>query len=114
MANYSVAQLDELPPISCPCGQARRAFTASTHRGASVHCVDIQKEARRHYHKTLTEIYVILEGEGQVELDGVIIPVKPLTCIMIHPGCRHRAVGPLRILNMVTPAFDPADEWFDD
>jgi hypothetical protein len=33
---------------------------------------------------------------------------------MIKPGCRHRAVGDLRILNIPVPAFDPADEWFDE
>ena len=26
---------------------------------------------------------------------------------------RHRAVGRMRVLNVVVPAFDPADEWFD-
>jgi hypothetical protein len=48
-----------------------------------------------------------------VELDGLRVPVRPLTAVLIRPGCRHRAVGRLRILNTVVPAFDPADEWFD-
>jgi mannose-6-phosphate isomerase-like protein (cupin superfamily) len=60
-----------------------------------------------------TECYVILEGEGHLELDGELIPVRPLTAVMIKPGCRHRAIGPLRILNVPVPAFDPDDEHFD-
>jgi hypothetical protein len=32
---------------------------------------------------------------------------------MIPPGTRRRAVGAMRILNVVIPPFGPADEWFD-
>ena len=78
-----------------------------------MHRVEIQEDARTHYHKTLTEIYVVLEGEGSMELDGELIPIRPMTSILIKPGCRHRAVGRMTILNVVIPAFDPADEWFD-
>ena len=50
-----------------------------------------------------------------MELDGKLVPVKPLTAILIRPGCRHRAVGRLKVVNIPIPAFDPAnpDEWFD-
>lgn len=76
--------------------------------------VDISKDSRLHYHKKLTEIYLILEGEGHMELDGELVPVKPMTSILIKPGCRHRAVGKMRLINVPIPAFDPEDEWFDD
>ena len=71
------------------------------------------RRASELYHKKLTEIYLIIEGEGFMELDGELIPVKPLTAIFIKPGCRHRAVGKMRIVNIPIPAFDPGDEWFD-
>ena len=61
----------------------------------------------------MTEIYLVLEGTGHMELDGQVVPVKPFTAIYIKPGCRHRAVGRLKILNIPVPAFDEADEWFD-
>lgn len=108
-----MAQLDALPALRCPCGFARRAFAENPHALASVHVVDIQQDSQVHYHKKMTEIYVVLEGEGHLELDGALIPVKPLTAIYIQPGCRHRAVGKLRILNIPIPPFDQADEWFD-
>jgi len=111
MKGYEVAQLDTLPPIPCPCGVARRAFQEQPL--SSVHLTEIHAEARTHYHKTLTETYVVIEGEGWLELDGERIPLKPLTAVRIHPGCRHRAIGKLRVLNIVIPAFDAADEWFD-
>ena len=117
--NYRLSQLDRLPPVPCPCGQARRAFASDDAPGggrpaASVHLVDISADARAHYHKHMTEIYLVLEGEGHLELDGQLVPVRPMTAVYIHPGCRHRAVGKLRIINIPVPAFDPADEWFDE
>ena len=112
-SNYLITQLTDLEPLRCPCGFARRAFAQPGDTAASVHLVDIQVDAKTHYHKRMTEIYVVLEGEGWIELDGQRLPVRPLTAIYIKPGCRHRAVGRLRILNIAVPAFDPADEWVD-
>ena len=114
MANYMTAHFDEINPVACPCGQSRRAFADPDNPTATIHMVDISKDARVHYHKKLTEIYLILEGEGHLELDGRMVPVKPMTTIFIKPGCRHRAVGTMRIINVSVPAFDPDDEWFDE
>ena len=61
--------------------------------------------ALKHAHAT--------EVRVQLELDGERFPVKPLTAIFIKPGCRHRAIGRMKILNVPIPAFDPHDEWFD-
>lgn len=113
MSNFMMAQIDDIEQVKCPCGFARRAFAEPENSTATVHQVDIHEDAQTHYHKKLTEIYIILEGEGSIELDGVLYPVKPMTSIMIKPGCRHRAVGKMKILNIVTPPFDSSDEWFD-
>jgi|GEM_PF-918983 len=108
---FSVAQLDEIPPVPCPCGQARRAFKEPWNTLASVHLTDISVDSKLHYHQKMTEIYIVLEGEGYLEADGEQIPLKPLTSVMIRPGCVHRAVGNLRIINVPMPPFDPADEF---
>jgi mannose-6-phosphate isomerase-like protein (cupin superfamily) len=107
----AIAQLDEISPVPCPCGQARRAFNEPWNSLATVHLTDISKDSRRHFHKGMTEIYIVLEGEGYLEADGVKYPLKPLTAVMIRPGCVHRAVGNLRIINVPMPPFDPADEF---
>jgi len=113
LANFLITRLDQLPPQRCPCGWARRAFAGAPENVASVHVVDIEADSRAHYHKRMTEIYVVLEGEGEMELDGQRLPVGPMTAIYIKPGCRHRAIGKLKILNIPVPAFDEHDEWFD-
>jgi mannose-6-phosphate isomerase-like protein (cupin superfamily) len=113
MKNYIIEQMDEIESTQCPCGTTRRAFVHPDNHVATIHMVDISKNSRIHYHKKLTEIYLILEGTGHMELDGELVPVKPMTSIFIKPGCRHRAIGKMRIVNIPIPAFDPTDEWFD-
>ena len=111
--NYLITQLDTVTPVPCPCGHSWRGFATPDNQLATIHLVDISIDARTHYHKKMTEIYLVLEGEGFMELDGERIPVKPMTSVLIKPGCRHRLVGKYRIINTAIPAFDPADEWFD-
>lgn len=113
MANYMLADFNEISPTRCPCGYARRAFATSDNQLATLHITDIEADAQTHYHKEMTEIYLVLEGEGHMELDGEMIPVKPLTAIFIKPGCRHRAVGKFRMVIIPIPAFNTEDEWFD-
>jgi mannose-6-phosphate isomerase-like protein (cupin superfamily) len=113
MPSYLIAQLDQIEPVECPCGVTRRAFVSHEGGAASLHVVDISSDPRAHYHRKLTEMYLVLEGEGEVELDGERVPVRPLTAVLIRPGCRHRAVGKLRVVVCAVPAFDPEDEWFD-
>lgn len=113
MANYHVTHFDEIDPVRCPCGFARRAFGDDESGIATLHIVDIEADAKTHYHKRLTEIYLVLEGEGFLELDGERVAVRPMSAVMIKPGCRHRAIGKLKIINVPIPAFDPDDEWFD-
>lgn len=112
---YLICNLNDVKPVKCPCGVARRAFMVPENEVASIHHVEIRADSTTHYHRKLTEIYLVLETEGEafMELDGERIPVSPMTTILIQPGCRHRAVGKMKIINIPIPKFDPADEWFD-
>jgi mannose-6-phosphate isomerase-like protein (cupin superfamily) len=113
MANYMIERFDDIDAVNCPCGFAKRAFAVPDNSTATMHIVDIEADSRVHYHKKLTEIYLILEGSGQMELDGEKITVEPFTAVFIKPGCRHRAIGKMKIVNVCIPPFDVKDEWFD-
>jgi quercetin dioxygenase-like cupin family protein len=108
-----LADFDALDPVRCPCGWARRAFGGDA--PLSLHRVEIEHDARTHYHRHHTETYYVLACEpgAAVELDGELRPVRPGVAVLIRPGVRHRAVGRMTILNAVVPPFDPADEHFD-
>ena len=110
---YAVEHFSEITPVPCPCGMSRRAFVESSGGAATFHIVEIKKDAQLHYHKNHFEMYLILEGEGVMELDGDKVPVKQGSTVYIPAGCRHRALGQLKVANVSVPAFDPADEYFD-
>lgn len=109
----AVAQLDEIEPKRCSCGTTRRAFVDEAGRVASLHLLEV-REAVTHYHRKATELYLVLEGEGTIELDGVQYPARPMSAFLIPPGVRHRAVGDLRAVVVALPAADDDDdEYFD-
>ena len=110
--NFQIARLNEIEPTPCPCGQSRRAFMNQENEVASMHLVEIKHDSEKHFHRHMTEMYYVLEGEGHIELDDQIHPLSPGTAVLIKPGCHHRAVGSnLKILNIPVPKFDPEDEY---
>lgn len=112
---YEVVEFAALPGVACPCGTARRAFADLEDFPATIHVTEISEDAQLHYHKCLTETYYFLEcgPDARMQLDHEIIPVHPGMAILIRPGTRHRALGKMKVLIVVFPKFDPADEWLD-
>jgi mannose-6-phosphate isomerase-like protein (cupin superfamily) len=113
---YEVVDFNQLPAVACPCGSARRAFTDVRDFPGTIHVTEISANARLHYHKRLIETYYILQCDpgAALQLDEELLPVRPGMCVLIRPGVRHRAIGPMRVLILVLPKFDPKDEWFDE
>ncbi|MFN3150508.1 cupin domain-containing protein [Bremerella sp.] len=112
---YEVVDFANIAGVPCPCGTAKRGLADVDDYPGTIHVTEISTDAKVHYHKKLTETYFFLEcGEdAQMQLDDETIAVHPGMCIMIRPGTRHRALGKMKIVNIVYPKFDPEDEWFD-
>ncbi len=66
-----------------------------------------------HYHRKTEEIYFILQGQGEMHLDGHTRRVGPGDAIAIPPGAVHtiRNPGPevLRFLCCCTPPYEHED-----
>jgi mannose-6-phosphate isomerase-like protein (cupin superfamily) len=108
----AIVHLPAVEAVPCPCGWAKRAFVDVPGAPASLHLTRIDAVAELHYHREHTETYYVLECDSgaAIELDGVLRPVRAGDAILILPNVRHRAIGPMTILNFVVPPFDPADE----
>ncbi len=105
----------QVPPVECPCGIAHRALGDANEFPGTVHRTEITVDALTHYHRQLTETYIVLTAEpgAGIELNGVVRPVSAGTCVRIPPLVRHRGVGRMTVLIICQPKFDAADEWFD-
>ena len=71
---------------------------------------------QRHYHARSEELYVLLEGEGEMEVDGAARRVVPGDAILIPPGAWHRITAtdvPLRFLCCCAPPYSHDDTYFD-
>ena len=71
---------------------------------------------QRHYHARSEELYVLLEGEGELEVDGERSRVGPGDAILIPPGAWHQiraAEAPLRFLCCCAPPYADEDTFFD-
>jgi uncharacterized cupin superfamily protein len=54
-----------------------------------------EREAFAHRHKLAEEIYVVLDGSGQVKLDETVEELKPLDAVRVSPGvARSFQAGP--------------------
>jgi mannose-6-phosphate isomerase-like protein (cupin superfamily) len=71
---------------------------------------------RRHRHPRTEELYVLLEGRGEMEVAGERRSVGPGDAILIPPGALHQitaaAEGPLRFLCCCAPPYSDDDTVF--
>jgi mannose-6-phosphate isomerase-like protein (cupin superfamily) len=69
----------------------------------------------RHYHKIAEEFYFILEGAGEIELDGEYRTVRSGDAILIPSGAWHTIVATesLRFLCCCAPPYSHEDTHFE-
>jgi mannose-6-phosphate isomerase-like protein (cupin superfamily) len=71
----------------------------------------------RHYHRDTEEIYYVVAGTGEMEIDGDVETVAPNDAVLIPPGAWHRirATGgeALRILCCCAPPYRHEDTYFE-
>ena len=69
---------------------------------------------QRHYHRLAEEFYFILEGAGEMEIDGSVRPVGPGHAILIPAGAWHTITAreTLRFLCCCAPPYAHEDTYF--
>jgi mannose-6-phosphate isomerase-like protein (cupin superfamily) len=72
----------------------------------------------RHYHRESEELYYLIEGSGEMEIDGERARVTPGDAILIPPGAWHQIhaadqEGPLRFLCCCAPPYRHEDTYFE-
>jgi len=72
--------------------------------------------SREHYHRVAEEVYYVLEGAGEVRVDGQARAIGPGDVVVISPGQRHKVaqLGRQDLVLLVTcvPAYSPEEVVF--
>ncbi len=80
--------------------------------GWSVAMLEIM-DSPRHYHRIEKELFVVVQGELDIEVDGEHEILGVGTSIEIQPGKIHQLKSalktPVKVLCINFPAFDPSD-----
>ena len=70
-----------------------------------------------HYHAESEEVYFVLDGEGEMEIEGERCSVRAGDAIPIRRGQRHQVTNvgaqPLRFLCACAPPYRHEDTFFD-
>jgi mannose-6-phosphate isomerase-like protein (cupin superfamily) len=107
-------------PFTTKDGSTIRELLGTQHGTANQSLAEATLEpgqaTQRHYHARSEELYVLLEGTGEMEIDGATRRVGPGDAILIPPGARHQITAgdaPLRFLCCCAPQYSHDDTYFD-
>lgn len=110
-----VSSLVETTPFTTKDGSTIRELHHTELQSLAEASLTAGQATERHYHRASEEIYFVLEGEGELEIDGERRTVTPGDAVLIPRGARHEitALGPLRFLCCCSPPYSHDDTFFD-
>ena len=93
------------------------AFGGAVNQSLAEATLAAAQSTRRHYHAETEELYVLLEGDGEMEMDGERARVGAGDAILIPPGAWHQiqadSGGELRFLCCCAPPYRDEDTFFE-
>lgn len=109
-----VAARGDLLPFTTKDGSEIREFHHTSAQSLAEALLTPGQSTQRHYHAASEEIYFVLEGEGELELDGERRRLRPGDAALIPPGSWHAiaATSQLRFLCCCAPPYSHEDTFF--
>ncbi len=109
-----VQSLTAAEPFTTKDGSTIRELHRSEAQSLAEATLDPGQATDRHYHRRTEEIYFLLEGEGEMEVDGERRQVGPGEAVLIPAGAWHQilAGSPLRFLCTCAPPYSHEDTFF--
>jgi len=88
---HLVRNIKEAEPKQITCGIMRKLTDEKDFKDMDIVHVTVKNSTKKHYHRKLTEVYYVLKGSIDMEIDGKIKNLKKGHMIMIFPGTNHKA-----------------------
>ena len=111
---HIVRKVKEAGSREITCGVMRDLTNAKDFDRMDFVHVTIDAPTKKHYHKTLTEVYYVLKGAIDVEIDGTTEHLEKDEMIMIFPNTEHKALKTseenAEMLVVCSPPWSEEDE----
>jgi mannose-6-phosphate isomerase-like protein (cupin superfamily) len=109
-----VAARDDLPAFTTKDGSEIREFHHTAAQSLAEASLEPGQTTQRHQHRETEEIYMLLDGEADLEVDGESRHVGAGDAILIPAGAWHQitATAPLRFLCCCVPPYRDDDTYF--
>lgn len=112
-----VSSLDRVEPFTTKDGSTIRELHHTAAQSLAEATLEPGQATQRHYHRASEEIYFVLKGSGELELDGERRHVRPGDAALIPPGTWHTlendGTSELRILCCCAPPYSHDDTFFE-
>ena len=110
-----VASLATATPFTTKDGSTIRELHHTAAQSLAEATLDAGRSTQRHCHRATEEIYLVLEGEGELDIDGESREVGPGDAALIPPGAWHEiaAKTQLRFLCCCAPPYSHDDTFFE-
>jgi len=108
---------DRVSPFTTKDGSTIRELMHTGNQSLAEASLTPGQQTQRHYHAASEELYYLVAGEGEMEIDGERTPVTAGDAILIPPGAWHQitstGTSELRFLCCCAPAYTHADTFFE-
>jgi mannose-6-phosphate isomerase-like protein (cupin superfamily) len=111
----NVSSLGAAEPFTTKDGSTIRELHHSGAQSLAEATLAPGQRTQRHYHRASEEIYFVLEGRGDLEIDGERHELGAGDAALIPPGAWHEiaALEPLRFLCCCAPPYSHGDTFFE-
>jgi mannose-6-phosphate isomerase-like protein (cupin superfamily) len=106
---------DRAEPFTTKDGSTIRELMRASNQTLAEATLGPGQQTERHYHAESEELYYLLQGTGEMEIDGEHSTVGPGDAILIPPGAWHQITAGdagLRFLCCCSPPYRHEDTFF--
>jgi mannose-6-phosphate isomerase-like protein (cupin superfamily) len=112
----NVRSLKRVEPFTTKDGSSIRELHHTDAQSLAEATLEPDEATERHYHRLSEEIYFVLKGAGDLEIDGEHKRIAVGDAALIPPGAWHtlhnNGTSELRILCCCAPAYSHEDTYF--